>query len=93
MAGLLVRVLTWFASGLIFRALSALGVGIFSMYFINDILSQFINSVNNAVSSLPADVISILGIAGFDKYLSIVLGALVTVTYLRSMRFMLTRQL
>ncbi|AVN21966.1 DUF2523 domain-containing protein [Acinetobacter pittii] len=93
MAGLLVRVLTWFASGLIFRALSALGVGIFSMYFINDILSQFISSMNNAVSSLPADVISILGIAGFDKYLSIVLGALVTVTYLRSMRFMLTRQL
>ncbi|MDQ8935790.1 DUF2523 family protein [Acinetobacter rudis] len=93
MAGLLVRILTWFASGLVFQALSAFGIGIFSMYFLNEITSTLIDSMRDAVTGLPPAVLGILGLAGFDKYLSIVLGTFVTVTYLRSMRFVLTREM
>jgi len=93
MAGLLVRILTWYASGLVFQALSAFGIGIFSMYFLNEITSSLIDSMRDAVTGLPPAVLGILGLAGFDKYLSIVLGTFVTVTYLRSMRFVLTREM
>lgn len=93
MAGLLIRILTWFASGLVFQALSAFGIGIFSMYFLNEITSSLIDSMRDAVTGLPPAVLGILGLAGFDKYLSIVLGTFVTVTYLRSMRFVLTREM
>lgn len=93
MGGLLVRVLTWFASGLVFRALSAFGIGIFSMYFLNEITSSLIDSMRDAVTGFPPLVLGVLGLAGFDKYLSIVLSAFVTVTYLRSMKFVLTREI
>ena len=93
MGGLLVRVLTWFASGLVFKAISAFGIGIFSMYFLNEITSSLIDSMRDAVTGLPPAVLGILGLAGFDKYLSIVLGTFVTVMYLRSMKFVFTREM
>lgn len=93
MAGLLMRLLTWFASGLVFKALSAFGIGIFSMYFLNQIITSLIDSMRDAVTGLPPAVLGILGLAGFDKYLSIVLGTVVTITYLRSMKFVFTREM
>lgn len=93
MASLLMRLLTWFASGLAFKALSAFGIGIFSMYFLNQIITSLIDSMRDAVTGLPPAVLGILGLAGFDKYLSIVLGTVVTITYLRSMKFVLTREI
>ncbi|HGW3827965.1 TPA: DUF2523 domain-containing protein [Acinetobacter baumannii] len=87
------RLLTWFASGLVFKALSAFGIGIFSMYFLNQIITSLIDSMRDAVTGLPPAVLGILGLAGFDKYLSIVLGTVVTITYLRSMKFVLTREI
>lgn len=93
MANLLVRLLAWFASGLVFKAISAFGIGIFSMYFLNEITSSMIDAMRDAVTGLPPAVVGILGLAGFDKYLSIVLGTFVTVTYLRSMKFVLTREM
>lgn len=93
MASLIIRILTWFASGLVFQALTAFGIGIFSMYFLNEITSSMIDSMRDAVTGLPPAVLGILGLAGFDKYLSIVLGTFVTVTYLRSMKFVLTREM
>ncbi|HCA5058636.1 MULTISPECIES: DUF2523 domain-containing protein [Acinetobacter calcoaceticus/baumannii complex] len=93
MASLLMRLLTWFASGLVFKALSAFGIGIFSMYFLNQIITSLIDSMRDAVTGLPPAVLGILGLAGFDKYLSIVLGTVVTITYLRSMKFVLTREI
>lgn len=93
MASLLIRILTWFASGLVFQAISAFGIGIFSMYFLNEITSSMIDAMRDAVTGLPPVAVGILGLAGFDKYLSIVLGTFVTVTYLRSMKFVLTREM
>lgn len=93
MANLLIRILTWFASGLVFQAISAFGIGIFSMYFLNEITSSMIDALSDAVTGLPPPVLGILGLAGFDKYLAIVTGTFVTVTYLRSMKFVFTREL
>ena len=92
MAGILVRILTWFASELAFKLISGLGVSLFSMYFLNEIAASLITSMQESVTGLPTIVISILGIAGFDKYLSIVLGTFLTVIYLRSTQVIFTKK-
>lgn len=93
MAGVLLRLLSYFAASLVFKILSSLGVGIFSMYFLNEIMTNLSNSMRDALTGLAPSVISILGLFGFDKYVSIVFGAFTTVMYLKSMRLLVTRQI
>lgn len=91
MAGLLIRLSAFIASGLIFRLLSGIGVSIFTMTAINSIFQAYIQNAYNAVGGFSPTVLAYMGVAGLDTCFTIIVGALTFAVYLRSISLIFTR--
>ena len=89
MPALLIRILVWFASGLIARVLLGAGLGIFTFTFLNDIMSNLKNAILNAMQGFPADITQILGLLQVDFYISIILSALTMAAFIKSSKLAL----
>ncbi|MDC5516949.1 DUF2523 domain-containing protein [Acinetobacter baumannii] len=93
MAALFARVIAFAISGVVFRLLSSVGLSIFSMYAINDIFNEFIDQAYAASSGFSPTVLSLLALAGIDKCITILVGAMTFVVYLRSLSFIFGRKI
>ena len=85
------RFLSYVGGTIVFKAISSLGLGLFSVFFINKLVTQSINqAVDYLKVGLPSAVLQILGLAGMDVFLSTVLSAVLVVAYLRSLKVILS---
>lgn len=64
------------------RAMIALGVSLVTYTGVTEGVRQLIDYAKNAYTSMPADILSLAGLAGVGEGLGIVLGALVARTAL-----------
>jgi hypothetical protein len=76
MWAILLRIITWAMSSAAVTALTGAGLGLVTSTVILELANKYINS---AVSSMSAigDIAGLLGVAGCDVALSIVIGAIV----------------
>lgn len=74
---LLLLVGGFLASDLLRRVLLSAGLGLATAAFFTTILNIYIDRVINNLGGMPASVLGLLGLFGFDKALSIIIGALV----------------
>ncbi len=89
--GFLFRFLSYVGGTIVFKAISSLRLGLFSVFFINKLVTQSINqAVDYLKVGLPSAVLQILGLAGMDVFLSTVLSAVLVVAYLRSLKVILS---
>lgn len=61
--------------GIVARILLALGMGIVSFVGVTHMANQLVQRIHDNVGGIPSDVLSILGLAGFDVFLSLVISA------------------
>jgi hypothetical protein len=76
MGAILLRILGFFSAGFVQQALAGAGLGLFTSTFVLTILNKYIASAESSFTGL-ASFASLLGIAGCDQALSIVVGAMV----------------
>lgn len=69
-------IVAFITGDLIKKLLLAAGIGVASSYFFNELIQYLITRMTINFSSLPASFISLLGMFGVDKALSIIIGAL-----------------
>lgn len=86
MPQILITILASFASSFLFRIVAGAGIAVYSYTKIQQYMDLFINSVIQQTSRLPASFLQLLALAGFDKYLSIVLCALSAATFILAMK-------
>jgi len=71
------RVLIWIITGLVFRALAALGFAYATYTGVGELMSKIESYVKQLFSGIPSEIVQILGIAKFDIAINLVLAALV----------------
>ncbi|ESK51863.1 DUF2523 family protein [Acinetobacter tjernbergiae] len=86
MPQIILAILGSFASSFLFRILAGAGISVYSYTKIQQYMDLFINSIIQQTSRLPASFLQLLGLAGFDTYLSIVLCALSAATFIIAMK-------
>lgn len=91
MPQIIITILIWFASSLVSRVLFGAGLAVYSYTKIEEYMNLFINTVGQQMSRLPASFLQLAAIAGFDKYLSIVLSALTVATFIMTMKIFVAR--
>lgn len=89
---LLVSVMGFVVSGLVWRILASIGFGIATAAFINVVINDYINKALQLMSgSVSADVAALLGIVGADDCLSVMIGGLVFVATYKSLKIIFVR--
>ena len=78
MSKLLTMVIIWAISSALVRIMSAIGIGFLTYQGLEALVAQLVATLQPAVTSLPVQVVSLLGIAGVGEALSIVVGAVLT---------------
>lgn len=91
MMGLFSRLLSIFAGSFFVKALGGVGLGVFSYSVISTKAEEILGYAISNLEGLPSDVLSLLGLLGFDQYLSIVLSAVVFRVYIISMKVFLSK--
>lgn len=61
--------------GIVARILAAVGMGVVSYVGVTALLNQAVSMLHSRVGGLPSDIANLLGIAGFDVFLSLVISA------------------
>lgn len=87
MPAILATIAVWLAQitgPLVARVLGALGIGIFTLAGVQSGVQALISSVKSALGGVAADILSIMTIAGFDVYISLVISAYVGIITLRT---------
>lgn len=91
MPQIILAILGSFASSLVFRLVTGAGLAVYSYAKIQEYMDLFINSIIQQTSRLPASFLQLLALAGFDKYLSIVLSALTVATFIMTMKLFVAK--
>ncbi|CAI3132707.1 hypothetical protein MWMV18_MWMV18_03587 [Acinetobacter calcoaceticus] len=91
MASILIRILSYFASGLIFRMLSGIGLSVFTAYGLNTVFDNYITLAYQNMNGFSPMVMAFVGLAGLDQAISILVGALTFTIYLKSLSLIFTR--
>lgn len=65
------------------RILGALGLGVVSVVGVQAGVSNLLSSVHSSFGGIASDLVSIISLAGIDKYLSLVISAYVAVITMR----------
>lgn len=81
MASVFWKIAAWLSlviGPIIARVLTALGLGVVTYTGIEFALDQFKDHISNSWSGLPYNVASILGMAGFDSAMTIIISAVVS---------------
>lgn len=85
MAGILVRVLTWFAASFAFKLFSSLGIGLVTYNVVMTIVDEYIAAATSAMYSLPSKVLGLIGLAGVDVAMTAIFSSIVAVAYLKTL--------
>lgn len=80
-----------FTSGFIKKALTGAGLTLGTGGVILITLNQIIDNIRDAATNLPPFAVALADIAGFDYYLSCVLGAIITKYMMKSSQLTLQR--
>ncbi len=91
MATVLIRILAYIASGLIFRMLTGLGLSVVTAYTLNTVFDNYITQAYQNMNGFSPTVMALIGIAGLDQAISILVGALTFMIYLKSLSLIFTR--
>lgn len=92
MPAVLVAVLGFVISGLVWRILASIGFGLMTAAFVRDISNDYINRALNLMKgSMSADVAALLGIVGADDCLSVIMGGLSFVAVYKSLKLIFVR--
>lgn len=85
MAGILVRVLTWFAASFAFKLFSSMGIGLVTYNVVMTIVNEYISAATSAMYSLPSKVLGLIGLAGVDQAMTAIFSSIVAVAYLKTL--------
>lgn len=69
---------TFFAAaigGMVARVLAALGLGVISYVGVTFVINQAVSLLHSQVGGMPSDIVNVLGMAGIDVFLSLVISA------------------
>lgn len=92
MPAVLIAVLGFVVSGLVWRLLASIGFGLATAAFINNITNDYINRALVLMEgSMSADVAALLGIVGADDCLSVIMGGLSFVAVYKSLKLIFVR--
>ena len=92
MPAMLIAVLGFVISGLVWRVLASIGFGLVTAAFINHVINDYLNrSLNLMNSSLPPDAAALLGIVGADDCISVMIGGIVFVATYKSLKIVFVR--
>lgn len=75
LGGLLGTFFAMAAAGIVARVFAAIGLGVVSYVGVSYMVNQAIAMLHGQVGGLPSDIAQLLGLAGFDQYLSLVVSA------------------
>lgn len=71
MPAMLLAVIGFVVSGLVWRLLASIGFGLATAAFVNNVIDDYVNRALNLMNgSMSADVAALLGIVGADDCLS-----------------------
>lgn len=84
MQAILLRVLTWFGTSVGIAVLKSLGVGLVTYTVLGTLMTNYLDSVRSTVNTLPVKALMILGLMGFDKFLTTVFSALAAAATLKA---------
>lgn len=62
-------------TGIIARALLALGMGVVTYVGVDLAMTQAVNLLQDKVGGIPADMLQLLGLGGFDVMVSLIISA------------------
>lgn len=63
------------AAGIVARVFAAIGLGVVSYVGVSYVVNEAIGLLHSQVGGLPSDITQLLGLAGFDQFLSLVVSA------------------
>lgn len=93
MPAMLIAVIGFVLSGLVFRVLASIGFGLGTAYVINKIIDDYlVRSINMMGTGLPADVSAFLNLVGADDALSVMIGGVAFVATWKSLKLILVRK-
>lgn len=89
---IVVAVIGFVISGLVWRILASIGFGLGTAYFVRGVVSDYLNKALNLMnSSVSSDVAALLGMVGADDCISVMMGGLVFIAVYKSLKLMFVR--
>ena len=73
------------AGGLTARVMSAIGVGVVTITGVQLTMDNVTNHIQTSFGGVPGDIIAVATIAGFDKFLSLVISAYIGVVSVKAL--------
>jgi len=71
------------AGGIVARVLFSIGLGVVSYVGVTSLMNELVSRVHNELGGVASDVMHLVGLAGFDTFLSLCLSAHIgTVSFL-----------
>lgn len=92
MPAMLLAVIGFVVSGLVWRLLASIGFGLATAAFVNNVINDYVNRALTLMNgSISADVAALLGIVGADDCLSVIMGGLSFVAVYKSLKLIFVR--
>lgn len=92
LSSLLQKVLESRESGLLKNVLAGAGLTFGSTVVMTSLVDSYVSSVKSNVNSIPADVLTLMGMSNIDYALSVILSAIVSRTAMNSMGIFLKQK-
>lgn len=92
LSSLLQKVLESRESGLLKNVLAGAGLTFGSTVVMTSLVDSYVSSVKSNVNSIPADVLTLMGMSNIDYALSVILSAIVSRTAMNSMAIFLKQK-
>ena len=77
-------IIAWALGSFVLRLFTTLGIGVFTYFGLESLVSNTINAIQPALSSVPSGVIELLAIAGVPEALSVITSAALTAAAIKS---------
>lgn len=78
MGKILVAIISWALSGFLLKLTTTIGIGVFTYKSLSTLVDSFLDLLSPMINGLPADILSLLAIAGVPEALTILSSALLT---------------
>lgn len=92
MPAMLIAVIGFVISGLVWRILASIGFGLATAAFVNSVINDYMNRALTLMNgSLSADIAALLGIVGADDCISVMMGGLSFVAVYKSLKLIFVR--
>lgn len=89
---LLVGLVGFVISGLVWRLLASVGLGIITASFVNNVTTDYLNkSLSLMNSAISPDVAALLGMVGADDCLSVICGGITFISVYKSLKIIFVR--